>query len=135
MADICRATGQDSDFTKHLRVHFVETSPALRAEQKQRVPQASWHDSLATLPDDAMTLVIANEFFDALPITQHARTQSGWQEITVALANNELAYARGPEQTNPFSSVQAALLPDAAPEEIVEASPAREHVCKICAPG
>ena len=134
MADICRATAQDSDFTKHLRVHFVETSPALRAEQKQRVPQASWHDSLATLPDDAMTLVIANEFFDALPITQHARTQSGWQEITVTLANNELAYARGPEQKNPFSSVQAALLPDAAPEEIVEASPAREHVMQnLCA--
>ena len=134
MADICRTTGRNSDFTQHLSVHFVETSPALRAEQKQRVPNASWHDSIATLPENAMTLVIANEFFDALPITQYARTQTGWREITVTLENNELAYARGPEQKNPFSPVQAALLPNTAPEEIVEASPARELVMQdLCA--
>ena len=55
-------------------------------------------------------------------------------EIIVTLENNELAYARGPEQKNPFSAVQAALLPDAAPGEIIEASPAREHVMQdLCA--
>ena len=128
MADICRTTGRNSDFTQHLSVHFVETSPALLAEQKQRVPNASWHDGIATLPENAMTLVIANEFFDALPITQYARTQTGWREVTVTLENNELAYARGPEQKNPFSPVQAARLPNTAPEEIVEASPERELV-------
>ena len=42
--------------------------------------------------------------------------------------NNELAYARGPEQKNPFSPVQAARLPNTAPQEIVEASPERELV-------
>ena len=119
---------RNSDFTQHLSVHFVETSPTLRAEQKQRVPNASWHDSIATLPDNAATLVIANEFIDALPITQYARTPSGWREITVTLENNELAFAHGPEQKNPFSPVQAALLPNTAPEEIIEASPARELV-------
>ena len=133
MADICRTASRHSDFTKNLNVHFVETSPALRAEQKQRVAQASWHDSLATVPNDALTLVIANEFFDALPITQHARTKTGWQEITVTLENSAsedsaLAYARAPEEENPFSAVQAALLPDAAPDEIIEASPVREYV-------
>jgi SAM-dependent MidA family methyltransferase len=133
MADICRTASRHSDFTKNLNVHFVETSPTLRAEQKQRVAQASWHDSLATVPDDALTLVIANEFFDALPITQHARTKTGWQEITVTLENSAsedsaLAYARAPEEENPFSAVQAALLPDAAPDEIIEASPVREYV-------
>ena len=50
MADICRTTGRNSDFTQHLSVHFVETSPALRAEQKQRVPNASWHDSMQPCP-------------------------------------------------------------------------------------
>ena len=128
MADICRTAGQNPDFVKHASVHFVETSPTLRAEQKQRVPHAIWHDSIATLPDNAATLVIANEFFDALPITQYARTPSGWREITVTLENNELAFAHGPEQKNPFSPVQAALLPNTAPEEIIEASPARELV-------
>ena len=84
--------------------------------------------TVATLPDNAATLVIANEFFDALPITQYARTPSGWREINVTLENNELAFAHGPEQKNPFSPVQAALLPNTAPEEIIEASPARELV-------
>ena len=134
MADICRTTGRNSDFSQHLSVHFVETSPTLRAEQKKRVPDANWHDKIATLPDDAATLVIANEFFDALPIRQYARTPSGWREITVTLENNELAYARGPEKKNPFSPMQTALLPNTAPEEIVESSPVRELVMQdLCA--
>ena len=133
MADIIRVASRHEDFTKNLNVHFVETSPALRTEQRQRVTNASWHNSLATVPDDVMSLVIANEFFDALPITQYARTKTGWQEITVTLENSAwedsaLAYTRAPEQENPFSAVQARLLPDAVHDEIIEASPAREHV-------
>ncbi|HTU11297.1 MAG TPA: SAM-dependent methyltransferase [Allosphingosinicella sp.] len=51
-------------------VHFVETSPVLRAAQAARVPGAAWHDDLSTLPADGPLLVVANEFFDALPIEQ-----------------------------------------------------------------
>jgi NADH dehydrogenase [ubiquinone] 1 alpha subcomplex assembly factor 7 len=51
-------------------VHFVETSPVLRAAQAQRVPGATWHGDLSTLPPDGPLLVVANEFFDALPIEQ-----------------------------------------------------------------
>ncbi|MDB5718884.1 MAG: hypothetical protein JWM38_2311 [Sphingomonas bacterium] len=61
-------------------VHFVETSPILRAAQATRVPQAQWHDDLATLPGDAPLIVIANEFFDALPIRQFLHTDAGWRE-------------------------------------------------------
>jgi NADH dehydrogenase [ubiquinone] 1 alpha subcomplex assembly factor 7 len=50
-------------------VHFVETSPVLRAEQNKRVPEAKWHDSLDVLPK-APILLVANEFFDALPVRQ-----------------------------------------------------------------
>ena len=32
-------------------VHFVETSPVLRAAQAERVPDATWHDAIETLPD------------------------------------------------------------------------------------
>ncbi|RYD89948.1 MAG: class I SAM-dependent methyltransferase, partial [Sphingomonadales bacterium] len=48
-------------------VHFVETSPVLRRLQKERVPHAHWHKGIETLPTDAPLIVIANEFFDALP--------------------------------------------------------------------
>jgi SAM-dependent MidA family methyltransferase len=50
-------------------VHLIETSPALRAEQAQRVPDAQWHSDIADLPAIPM-LLIANEFFDALPVRQ-----------------------------------------------------------------
>jgi SAM-dependent MidA family methyltransferase len=61
------------------RVHFIETSPRLRAEQAQRVPDAVWHDGLHTLPDGPMILV-ANEFLDALPIRQFRHEGEQWRE-------------------------------------------------------
>jgi len=51
-------------------LHLVETSPTLRAVQARALPQAQWHDSLADVPDDRPLLLVANEFFDAIPIRQ-----------------------------------------------------------------
>ncbi len=69
-------------------VHFVETSPVLRAAQAERVPDARWHDSVDTLPGDRPLIVVANEFFDALPIRQLIRRGTGdaggWHERLVA---------------------------------------------------
>ena len=50
-------------------VHLVETSPVLRALQGKRVPDAQWHEAIEDLPAAPM-LLVANEFFDALPIRQ-----------------------------------------------------------------
>jgi len=65
-------------------VHFVETSPTLRAAQAERVPQATWHDTVDSLPADRPLIVVANEFFDALPIRQLIRRGEGWHERLVA---------------------------------------------------
>jgi NADH dehydrogenase [ubiquinone] 1 alpha subcomplex assembly factor 7 len=65
-------------------VHFVETSPVLTAAQRERVPDAVWHRDVATLPDDRALIVVANEFFDALPIRQLVRREGGWHERLVA---------------------------------------------------
>ena len=51
-------------------VELVETSPVLRAAQAGRLLAARWHDEPSTLPHDGPLLVVANEFFDALPIRQ-----------------------------------------------------------------
>ena len=51
-------------------VHLVETSPVLRRAQAGRLPGAAWHDDLSTLPADGPLLVVATEFFDALPVEQ-----------------------------------------------------------------
>lgn len=64
-------------------VHFVENSPALRAKQSQAVPDAMFHDTLESLPTDAPLCIVANEFFDALPVQQFILTQAGWRERVV----------------------------------------------------
>ncbi|WP_249403893.1 class I SAM-dependent methyltransferase [Sphingomonas sp. CFBP 13720] len=65
-------------------VHFVETSPTLREQQAARVPHAQWAVDLVGIPEDGALLVVANEFFDALPIRQLVRTADGWRERLVA---------------------------------------------------
>lgn len=80
MADALRATGKVAPrFRASLRVHLIETSARLRALQAERVPDAAWHDAIAELPAGPM-LLIANEFFDALPIRQFVRRGDGWTE-------------------------------------------------------
>jgi NADH dehydrogenase [ubiquinone] 1 alpha subcomplex assembly factor 7 len=75
MADALRVFGP-------AKIHFIETSPRLRAEQAARVPGAVWCDSLEHVPDAPMIL-IANEFLDALPVRQFIR-RAGWMERHVA---------------------------------------------------
>jgi NADH dehydrogenase [ubiquinone] 1 alpha subcomplex assembly factor 7 len=88
MRDALRATAMLPPFREALRVHMVETSPVLRARQGEMLASALqggepvWHDSLATVPDGPL-LVIANEFFDALPIRQFEKTPHGWTERLV----------------------------------------------------
>ncbi|MDR3505933.1 MAG: SAM-dependent methyltransferase [Acidocella sp.] len=64
-------------------VHFIESSPALRAEQAKRVPRAMWHDSLDSISPGPVIL-LANEFLDALPVRQFIRGEAGWMERYVA---------------------------------------------------
>lgn len=80
MADAVRAIGRAApDFAAALRVHLIETSPRLRAVQAARIPGATWHDELSTVPE-APLILVANEFLDALPIRQFARRADGWTE-------------------------------------------------------
>ena len=84
MADALRAVrAMVPDFARAARLHLVETSPLLREAQRARLPDATWHDSLAGLPEGPLIL-LANEFLDALPIRQFVRRGSAWMERFVA---------------------------------------------------
>lgn len=63
-------------------VWMVEVSPELRARQGDALPRARLADDLAMVPD-GYALVVANEFFDALPVRQYVRDDSGWRERAV----------------------------------------------------
>ena len=79
-ADALRAMGSAGVVP---RVHFVETSPSLRERQRALIPNVLHHDAVAGLPEDGPLLVLANEFFDALPIRQIVRTANEWRERVV----------------------------------------------------
>ena len=80
MRDALRAIRQTTPaFAQALSVRLVETSPRLRALQRDAVPDALWHDSLDDVPEGPL-LLLANEFLDALPIRQFVRSGDGWSE-------------------------------------------------------
>jgi NADH dehydrogenase [ubiquinone] 1 alpha subcomplex assembly factor 7 len=97
MADILRATAKVVGFVDAAQVHLVETSPALRKKQAELMSgphtNVTWHDDVSTLPDMPLFLV-ANEFFDALPIRQFHRATpadgSGWRELQIGLQDGTL---------------------------------------------
>ena len=100
MADALRAARQVPDFRAAITLHLVETSPVLRDIQRRTLAGSGhapvWHDRLATVPDGPL-VVIANEFFDALPIRQHVATQTGWHERLVGLdPRGRLAFGLSP---------------------------------------
>jgi NADH dehydrogenase [ubiquinone] 1 alpha subcomplex assembly factor 7 len=95
MADVLRVLEQVKGARKAAEVHFVEMSPVLRSAQAERVPDATWHAGLASLPA-LPTIVIANEFFDALPIRQFAEHHSRANEIVIVSRDNGLALAEIP---------------------------------------
>ncbi len=79
-------------------VHFVETSPTLRQMQRELFPGCHHHHDLSTLPDDAPLLIVANEFFDALPVHQLVRSADGWFERMVGLEGKNFAFVAGKER-------------------------------------
>jgi NADH dehydrogenase [ubiquinone] 1 alpha subcomplex assembly factor 7 len=85
LADALRAIGQAApEFRAALDVHLVETSPALRARQAERLGTdgVAWHDTWNGVPPGP-ALVLANEFLDALPVHQLVRQDGGWRERLV----------------------------------------------------
>ena len=121
-------------------VNFVETSPALRTVQSATLKPVTpiWHDAVDTLPQTPI-FGIANEFFDALPITQRVwRANSknevgqsgGWHHRLVGLVNDwpemrqstgtgadlsieRLGFVDGPRLDHVALAMHHAVLPEA----------------------
>ncbi|MDE1148493.1 MAG: SAM-dependent methyltransferase [Azospirillaceae bacterium] len=103
MADALRAMARVPGLIQAVRVHMVEMSPPLRARQRatlaalpaaaQPPTPVTWADSLADVPEGPL-LLLANEFFDALPIRQMQKTERGWAErcITWLPEDNRFAW-------------------------------------------
>lgn len=110
MADALRATRGVAGFHDALDLHLVEVNAPLRALQESALAAytPTWHEALDAVPRGPL-LLVANEFFDALPVRQFERTPQGWHERMVGLARDgeHLVFALAPGPS-PF----ARLMPE-----------------------
>lgn len=127
MVDAIRATKGVAGFHDAMQVHLVETSPKLRAIQASQLPSATWHDTIESLPDQPL-FVIANEFFDALPIRQFVRDGTGWRERMVGSREGKLQL--GLSAPAPLAMLEHRLH-DTKDGDLIEYCPALPSICNI----
>lgn len=99
MADVLRVLSRLPGWDA--QVVLVEASPRLRAVQTARLGPVRHVETVADLPQ-APLFLLANEFFDALPIRQFRRIPEGWAEIMVTATPEGLAFALGPPAPLPW---------------------------------
>ncbi|XP_065880065.1 uncharacterized protein [Euphorbia lathyris] len=110
MADLLRSASKFKSFTESLHIHMVECSPVLQKLQHQNLKcteahgssesvdkktistlsgtPISWYTSLEQVPSGLPTIIIAHEFYDALPVHQFQRASRGWCEKMVDIAED-----------------------------------------------
>ena len=107
MADLLRTLRSVASFTARVDVHLVETSEILRKSQREAIApfdaNPTWHDALASVPG-GVAVVVANEFFDALPVRQFERRSGAWfgtRLVGLELSDGDLTLG-----LLPFAAVQ-----------------------------
>ena len=124
MSDALRAAKVVPAFLEAAAIHLVEISPALAAQQERSLRHLSiplnWHRALADVPNGP-TIIVANEFFDALPVNQAVKTEQGWHERLVEIDSaGKLAFTVAPEALAHFDRLLPPALRDAHAGSIFE---------------
>ncbi|MEA2921769.1 MAG: dehydrogenase [ubiquinone] 1 alpha subcomplex assembly factor 7 [Bradyrhizobium sp.] len=128
MADALRALRVLPPLFQALSVHLVEINPLLRRKQKSvlsAISKISWHDSIDDVPDGP-AIILANEYFDVLPIHQAVRGETGWHERVVEIDHGELVFGVATEPMPRFELLLPPLLRAAPPGAVFEWRPDAE---------
>ncbi|MGO4854266.1 class I SAM-dependent methyltransferase [Phaeovulum sp. W22_SRMD_FR3] len=131
MADVRRVIARVPGMADAAELHLVEASAHLRGVQRATLAGHSvhWHDSIRDLPEGPLYL-LANEFFDALPIRQFQRSDDGWAERQVGLKGDALVLGLAPPAP---LALLAHRLADTHPGEIVEICPQATEIAAAIA--
>lgn len=111
MADLLRAATLVEGFREAVRPVLVETSDPLRQAQAKRLATfaPSWLETVDALaPEGPPIIVVANEFFDAMPIRQYQKSGGAWHERVIGLVEDARAWGLSP----------VAMPADAVPETV-----------------
>jgi SAM-dependent MidA family methyltransferase len=105
MADALRALKRIPAFLAGAEIVLIEASPVLREMQERRLSASgvtiTWKSRFDEALADRPLFLLANEFFDALPIRQYVRKGGRWHERMVVAKKGELAFALAPIATPP----------------------------------
>jgi len=100
MSDALRSSALAPKFLKAVKIHMVETSDRLQRIQRQNLSsyEVQWHSEIPKIEDGPL-IVIANEFFDALPIQQFVHHQGNWFERLITIKDNFFSYTKAEKPT------------------------------------
>jgi SAM-dependent MidA family methyltransferase len=73
---------------RSVRLHLVETSPVLRAVQRERLgDRATWHETMedALLACGGRAVAYASELLDAFPVRVLRASRGAWEEMEISL--------------------------------------------------
>ncbi len=105
MVDALRALRVLPPLYQSLHIHLVEINPLLRAKQRQALSNlrnVDWHDSVDDIPEGP-AIILANEYFDVLPIHQMVKLDTGWHERVIEIGQDgELEFGTATEATPHF---------------------------------
>lgn len=129
LSDALRAARVIPGFMDAATLRLVEISPVLLAAQRAALEGTgaaiTWHQSLEEIPEGP-SIVVANEFFDALPVRQVERRKDGWAERCVGLKDGALVVGLVPGAAPP-SFVPAGV----EDGDVLEVSPASQAVATL----
>ena len=99
---ICMVTKNKVD----LDITILEKSERLIALQKENLKNKNvkWISDIKGLSFEPQ-IIIANEFFDALPINQYIRNNEGWYEKKITTKNGKLCFTLGNKIWVPSNSI------------------------------
>ena len=127
MRDLLRVAEALPGFLPAADIHLVEISPTMAEQQSLLLSQAQikWVSDITALPDQP-TIIIGNEFLDALPFRQWVKAGDRWHERAIGIVDEKLAFT-----TRTAMLDTASLPPDHALQAdgtIFETAPAREAI-------
>ncbi|QJR20528.1 SAM-dependent methyltransferase [Pelagibacterium halotolerans] len=137
MSDALRVASRATGLAKALDLKLYETNPVLTAMQREKLSAyfPDWVEDIETLGSSPL-IIIANEFFDALPIRQFVRRADKWFERSVGLSDGKRSFGLSP---TPY---EEALIGEAFAEaengEVAEIGLAAQQfmgqLCRLLAP-
>lgn len=137
MSDLIRTINSiQPDFTKAVCIHLIEISEVLRKQQQSTLAKTTipvdeifWHVDLESLPNGPL-IVIANEFFDALPIQQFQLTTNGWCERLVSMDESDFKITLGPPSLEFEEIIPREISSKAEAGDVFEVRPAAIAVAR-----